>query len=43
MMEAEIRKSLPDSYSENQINANMAYWAENRDEIGNRWYAWQAE
>lgn len=43
MMGAEIRKSLPDSYSENQINANMAYWAENRDEIGNRWYAWQAE
>ncbi|WP_460275332.1 ABC transporter substrate-binding protein [Celeribacter sp. ULVN23_4] len=43
LMDADVRKTLPDAYSENQINADMTYWAEHRDEIGNRWYAWQAE
>lgn len=43
LMDAEIRATLPDAQTANQINADMAYWAEHRDEIGNRWYAWQAE
>ena len=26
-----------------QINLDMNYWAEHRDEIAKRWYAWQAK
>ncbi|MBY0136811.1 ABC transporter substrate-binding protein [Paracoccus yeei] len=43
LMDAEIRKTLPDTQTATQINADMAYWAQHRDEIGTRWYAWQAE
>lgn len=42
LMEPKIRATLPDQQTAVQINADMAYWAEHRDEIGNRWYAWQA-
>ena len=43
LMDAELRKTLPDKQSASQVNADMDYWAENRDEIGERWYAWQAK
>ncbi|TJZ91348.1 ABC transporter substrate-binding protein [Paracoccus gahaiensis] len=43
LMEADLRATLPDAQTAVQVNADMAYWAANRDEIGNRWYAWQAE
>lgn len=43
LMDSELRETLPDAQTAVQVNADMAYWAENRDEIGNRWYAWQAE
>ncbi|MCQ4634003.1 ABC transporter substrate-binding protein [Shinella sp. CPCC 100929] len=43
LMDAELRKSLPDMQADTQINADMSYWAEHRDEIGTRWYAWQAK
>jgi putative spermidine/putrescine transport system substrate-binding protein len=43
LMTPTVRDTLPDTHHEGQINANMTYWAEHRDEIGNRWYAWQAE
>jgi len=43
LMDPAVRETLPDAHDESQINADMAYWAEHRDEIGNRWYAWQAE
>lgn len=43
LMQADIRMTLPDAHDDNQINADMAYWAAHRDEIGNRWYSWQAE
>ena len=43
LMDSEIRATLPDAQTAVQVNADMAYWAEHRDEIGNRWYAWQAE
>src|SRR5690606_38187225 len=43
LMDAELRKTLPDMQAETQVNADMSYWAEHRDEIGTRWYAWQAE
>ena len=42
-MDEAVRKTLPDAQTASQINANMGYWAENRDAIGERWYAWQGE
>ncbi len=41
-MDPKIRATLPDQQAATQINADMNYWAEHRDEIGERWYAWQA-
>ena len=43
LMDPAVRATLPDAQTAVQVNADMAYWAEHRDEIGNRWYAWQAE
>lgn len=43
LMDEETRATLPDAQSESQVDADMTYWAENRDAIGERWYAWQAE
>lgn len=43
LMDPELRKTLPDMQAETQVNADMDYWAEHRDEIGTRWYAWQAQ
>ena len=34
---------LPENHKDSQINLDMAYWAAHRDEIGQRWYAWQAK
>lgn len=42
-MDPGVRATLPDQQAETQVNADMAYWAEHRDEIGARWYAWQAQ
>ncbi|TIN43494.1 MAG: extracellular solute-binding protein, partial [Mesorhizobium sp.] len=42
-MPADVVKSLPDAYVDGQINLDMNYWAENRDKIAERWYAWQAK
>ena len=35
--------NLPDRHAESQVNLDMAYWAAHRDEIGKRWYDWQAK
>ncbi len=43
LMDAAMAKTLPDQQTASQVNADMAYWAENRDAIGKRWYAWQAQ
>ncbi|SDN76615.1 ABC transporter substrate-binding protein [Ensifer sp. YR511] len=43
LMKPDQRNSLPDMQAETQVNADMNYWAEHRDEIGTRWYAWQAK
>ncbi|WP_313613609.1 ABC transporter substrate-binding protein [Agrobacterium sp.] len=43
LMDGELRKTLPDMQADTQVNADMTYWAANRDEIGTRWYAWQAK
>jgi putative spermidine/putrescine transport system substrate-binding protein len=43
LMDEKIRLSLPDMQADSQVNADMDYWAQHRDEIGERWYAWQAK
>jgi putative spermidine/putrescine transport system substrate-binding protein len=43
MMPADVAKQLPDQYKTSQINLDMKYWAENRDAIAKRWYAWQSK
>ncbi|MDQ0419468.1 extracellular solute-binding protein [Rhizobium sp. CRIBSB] len=43
LMDEAVRKTLPDMQAESQVNADMNYWADNRDEIGKRWYDWQAK
>ena len=43
LMPAAAVKNLPDQFTKTQINLDLAYWAENRDAIGKRWYAWQAQ
>lgn len=43
LMDPAIAKSLPDQQTSPQVNADMAYWAKHRDEIGERWYAWQSK
>ncbi|PKA44450.1 ABC transporter substrate-binding protein [Rhizobium sullae] len=43
LMDPETAKTLPDQQTASQVNADMAYWADNRDAIGERWYAWQAK
>lgn len=43
LMDASVAATLPDKQTATQINADMTYWAKNRDAIGERWYAWQAK
>ena len=43
LMDPETVKTLPDQQTASQVNADMNYWAENRDAIGEKWYAWQAK
>lgn len=42
-MPADIRETLPDMQAETQVDTNLSYWAEHRDEIATRWYEWQAQ
>lgn len=43
LMDPAAVKLLPDQQTAGQVNANLEYWATHRDEIGERWYAWQAK
>lgn len=43
LMDPETAKTLPDQQTASQVNADMTYWADNRDAIGEKWYAWQAK
>lgn len=43
LMDKAAREALPDAQKATQVNADMNYWADHRDEIGVRWYAWQAK
>lgn len=42
-MDPKVVAELPDAHTDGQINLDMAYWAEHRDEIAKRWYDWQAK
>ena len=37
------KNQLPKNLTDNKVNIDLKYWAENRDAIGKRWYAWQAK
>lgn len=43
LMPADYAEKLPENFSDLGVDLDLAYWAANRDEIGARWYAWQAE
>jgi putative spermidine/putrescine transport system substrate-binding protein len=43
LMDAKTAAMLPDKFAASQINLDMKYWADHRDEIGKRWYDWQAK
>ncbi|WP_307436973.1 ABC transporter substrate-binding protein [Labrys monachus] len=43
LMDAKAAATLPDKFTASQINLDMNYWAEHRDEIAKRWYDWQVK
>jgi len=43
LMDPSVWADTVGEHTEGQISLNMQYWAEHRDEIGTRWYAWQAK
>lgn len=43
LMDPDLRATLPDMQTAQQVNADLAYWGEHRDDIAARWYEWQAE
>lgn len=43
LMPADVAKTLPDQHKTSQIDLDMKYWADNRDAIAKRWYAWQSK
>jgi putative spermidine/putrescine transport system substrate-binding protein len=43
LMPAAVAQNLPDQHKATQINLDMKYWADNRDAISKRWYAWQSK
>jgi putative spermidine/putrescine transport system substrate-binding protein len=43
LMDKTMAASLPSKHAEGQITLDLDYWAANRDAIGKRWYAWQAQ
>lgn len=43
LLKPDVRATLPDEHTQGQINLDMAYWAEHRDEIAKRWYDWQGK
>ncbi len=42
LLDPDIRDSLPSQHAEQNVTLDIEYWAKNREEIGSRWYAWQA-
>lgn len=43
LMPAAAVSGLPTRFTKGQINLDMKYWAENREAIAKRWYAWQSQ
>ncbi len=43
LMDPKVAATLPDKFTTTQINLDMSYWAEHRDEIAKRWYDWQVK
>src|SRR5579864_1378951 len=43
LLPPDVAKTQPDQYKATQINLDMKYWADHRDEIAKRWYAWQSK
>ncbi len=43
LMSAAARAELPNAHAKTHIDLNMSYWSQHRDEIANRWYAWQTK
>jgi putative spermidine/putrescine transport system substrate-binding protein len=42
LLDDKIVASLPNQYLDQNVPLNIEYWAKNREEIGKRWYEWQA-
>jgi putative spermidine/putrescine transport system substrate-binding protein len=42
LLDPETIKNLPATYADLAIQVDIDYWAKNRDELGRRWYEWQA-
>jgi putative spermidine/putrescine transport system substrate-binding protein len=43
LLSPDVAKTQPDQFKATQINLDMKYWADHRDEISKRWYAWQSK
>ncbi|WP_087670802.1 ABC transporter substrate-binding protein [Caballeronia humi] len=43
LLPPDIAKTQPDQHKATQINLDMKYWADHRDDISKRWYAWQSK
>ncbi|MFO1058150.1 MAG: ABC transporter substrate-binding protein [Dongiaceae bacterium] len=42
LLDQATRDWLPSRYQSENVNIDVNYWAKHRDEIGKRWYDWQA-
>ena len=43
LMSAAALAALPNAHAQSHIDLDMKYWAAHRDEIADRWYAWQTK
>lgn len=43
LMSKEALANLPNAHAATHIDLDMGYWATHRDDIANRWYAWQTK
>jgi putative spermidine/putrescine transport system substrate-binding protein len=42
LLDEKTRASLPNQYQAQNVPMDIGYWAKHREEIGKRWYDWQA-
>lgn len=43
LMTPAAAKALPENFAADRVPLNIAWWADNRDAVAKRWYAWQAQ